>query len=272
MRGTDTKSPWYKRERVYRRGMVFLRLVLSMLSVAAVGVVSVKAWLAINDAVKSNMEEPLHSQTILLELSEGVDTDGVYIFDVNGDPIRLMLDKPGSIAEYTVQVQNRGNCDVNLISFGLLAPADGEETPIITEDGAFYLGTQISAELSQVNGEPFLGTSGVEALVSNSDGTLVYDRGTSVNFISGTEVSLDGGNLIAGDIELLSTSAVDGKSKIRIASGESAELTVTFTFVETNVNQNDYRSFGGVCSRRFFAECEVADSGVDKPANEQPTV
>ena len=249
-----------KRTRVVcRRGMVFLRLVLSVLTVGVVAGVSARAWLAINDAVKSDMDDPLYSQTILLELSEGV--------DANGESVRLALDKPGSTETYTVQVKNSGNCDLNIVSFGLLAPADGEETPIITAAGvetSIYLGTQIAAVLSQVNGESFPGTS-VEALVSNSDGTTVFNQGVSVNFISGTTVSLDNGKLKAGDIELLSTA--NGDSKIRITPGETIGFTVTFTFVETNGNQNDYRNFskrnfskhGGMCSRRFFAVCEAAD-------------
>lgn len=257
---------------VRRRGMVFLRLVLSVLGVGAVVVLSAKAWLAINDAVKSDMDDPLYSQTILLELSEGVDANGEYLFDASGGPVRLTLDKPGSTETYTVKVKNSGNCDLDIVSFGLLAPADGEEIPITTADGKFYLGTQIAAALSRVNGEPFSGTSS-GALVSSSDETLIYDGDTSVNFISGTTVSLDNGNLIAGDIELLSTSAADGDSKNRIAPGETIEFTVTFTFVETNGNQNDYRDFSkhdGVCSRRFFAECEAADSEPDIPEISNP--
>ena len=249
-----------KRTRVVcRRGMVFLRLVLSVLTVGVVAGVSARAWLAINDAVKSDMDDPLYSQTILLELSEGV--------DANGESVRLALDKPGSTETYTVQVKNSGNCDLNIISFGLLAPVAEEEAQI--PDTSFYLGTQIAAVLSQVNGEPFSGTS-IEALVCNSNGTAVFNQDASVSFVSGTEVSLDNGKLKAGDIELLSTA--NGDSKIRIAPGETIGFTVTFTFVETNDNQNDYRNFSGVCSRRFFAECEPADSEPDIPEEEQPVV
>lgn len=218
-----------------RRRMFFLWMALSVLIIVAVTRSSTRAWQGMNDAVGSGVNDSLVSQVIQLKLS------GAETADNSSDSVVLTLDRPGSIVTYTVQIKNSGNCDLNIISFGLVAPADGEEKPVVKKvdnvDTNYYLGTQISAELNKVNGEDFTTKERAQMLAS-----------------------LDNGSLTTGDVVLLSAAA--GDNKILVKAGETVSFTVAFTFVEMKENQNAFKKFcehGGVCSREFFAECETIE-------------
>lgn len=137
---------------------------------------------------------------------------------------------PGYSMIFSIRITNAGTGAICIDSMGFLAPTESEESPRVSGVNSYYLGTQLTVSLLEVNQEPYRNATEHSLLTlqngtpSRQQLTLYEDRGQTV----------------------------------KLLPNESLQLTVRLTFTNEDFSQDEYLNFGKdensdeCCQRRLF--------------------
>ena len=212
------------------------RILLYILALAALSLVSTTfAWVMANRIVRGkDLGMAAYGTDVKIEYA--VDNGNIQESDYKefeaGTVLSLTngIRYPGDSQKYRIRITNIGDDPAKITSFGIKAPTWEEEA---CNNAGYYLGTQITVELLEINGIKQTGTAQYLA---------AYEAENSQTLAPIT------------DIEIWTGTTLN--------KGEFVELTVQFTFANKNERQNEYilfgtESVGGTCQRRLYLSFDL---------------
>ena len=207
-----------------------LIVVFSVL-VAAYAAISLNVtlgWFAENDSVSANgMNAQAYKADFEVSFNDGKGHTEL------GTIISENLQVPGDSVTFTITVKNIGVHSVDMTAMGLEAPTDAQEKPKVVGDTSYYLSSVLTAKTESVS------VDGTQKIVDKEVAAMPLRDSTNG----------------AGRIDFFSwINFGDGEKVITLESGKSMTVSVTITFVDSGVPQNEYKNFAdeGTCARELF--------------------
>ena len=123
-----------------------------------------------------------------------------------------------------------GTGSICVDSVGFFAPTESEEAPRVADGNTYYLGTQMTVALLEINQQP-VGSSTEHSLLTLENGVPSRQQ-----------------------LHLYE----DREQTVKLLPGESIQLTFRLTFTNEDFSQNEYLNFGKdensgeCCQRRLF--------------------